>query len=96
MAVTLTVRGVYEIFYEFLHTKLRFETNWWTPEDKAAFNQRLQKLIDYFDNITVFEGVNCDGDMVSAEATADITGMQAILKLASTKEGFDYDRFFRK
>ena len=73
-----------------------FEANWWTPEDKAAFDQRLQKLIDYFDNITVFEGVNCDGDMVSAEATADITGMQAILKVASTKEGFDYDRFFRK
>ena len=30
--------------------------DWWTPEDRAKFEARLQKLIDYFDNITVFEG----------------------------------------
>ena len=70
--------------------------DWWTPEDKAAFEARIQKVVDYFDNITVFEGVNCTGQFVSAEATADITGVQAILKLAKTKEGFDYDRFFQK
>lgn len=69
--------------------------DWWTPEDKAKFEARLQKLIDYFDNITVFEGVNVDGKVVSAEATADITGVQAIMGLARTKEGFDYDEFFR-
>ncbi|MBQ8053784.1 MAG: M13 family metallopeptidase [Lachnospiraceae bacterium] len=69
--------------------------DWWTPEDKEKFEERLQKLIDYYDNITVFEGVNVQGKIISAEATADITGVQAIMELAKTKEGFDYDKFFR-
>ncbi|MBQ7372143.1 MAG: hypothetical protein IJW67_09765 [Blautia sp.] len=33
--------------------------------------------------------------MLSAEATADITSIQSILKLAKQHEDFDYDAFFR-
>ena len=54
-----------------------------------------QKVVDYFSGISVFEGVTCDGRILSAEATADITAIQAILRLASQQEDFDYDAFFR-
>lgn len=71
------------------------ETDWWKEEERAAFEARVQKVVDYFNGISVFEGVNCDGRILSAEATADITSIQAILKLAKQHEDFDYDAFFR-
>ncbi len=71
------------------------QTDWWTEEERAAFEARVQKVVDYFNGITVFEGVNCDGEILSAEATADITAIEAILRLAEKQENFDYDAFFR-
>lgn len=71
------------------------ERDWWTEEEQAAFEARVQKVVDYFSGISVFEGVNVDGRVVSAEATADITAVQAILRLARQHEDFDYDAFFR-
>ena len=69
--------------------------DWWKPEDLAEFQKRVERVVDYYDGITVCEGVNVNGQMISAEATADITGMQATLKLAEKQENFDYDKFFR-
>ena len=71
------------------------ERDWWQPEERTAFEARVQKVVDYFNGISVFEGVYCDGRILSAEATADITAVQAILRLARQHEDFDYDAFFR-
>ncbi|MBR0162568.1 MAG: hypothetical protein IJQ02_14970 [Oscillospiraceae bacterium] len=68
--------------------------DWW-KEDLEEFKRRVERVVDFYDGITIFEGVNANGRMISAEATADITGMEATLKLAEKQENFDYDLFFR-
>ena len=68
--------------------------NWWTRKDFRAFKKRAAKLISYYDNITVWDGMNSIGTLVQTEAIADMTGMKAMLRLAKTKPGFDYKVFF--
>ncbi|MCR5176401.1 MAG: M13 family metallopeptidase [Anaerovibrio sp.] len=68
--------------------------NWWTPEDKAAFDKKAEKVIDYFNKITIYDGLKCNGEINKAEAIADIGGMQCMLSIAKKKKDFDYKKFF--
>ena len=68
--------------------------NWWTRKDFKAFKKRAAKLITYYDNITVWDGMKSDGTLVQGEAIADMAGMKAMLRLAKTIPGFDYKLFF--
>lgn len=71
--------------------------NWWTEKDYQAFNQRAQKLIDYYDGLKVLDnGEKYCGKLVQGEAIADMGGVKAMLGIASEKSGFNYDKFFRK
>ncbi|MCR5355843.1 MAG: M13 family metallopeptidase, partial [Lachnospiraceae bacterium] len=69
--------------------------DWWTEEDYSAFTERADKLIAYYDNITVWEGQNAIGNNVQGEVIADIAGIKAMLMIAAETPGFDYDEFFR-
>ena len=70
--------------------------NWWTPEDKAAFDERTGKVIAYFDKIVPFDdGTPNSGKLVNTEATADMGGIKCMLLMAAKIDGFDYDKFFR-
>ncbi|MCR5790129.1 MAG: M13 family metallopeptidase [Lachnospiraceae bacterium] len=70
--------------------------NWWTDEDYAAFSQRAQKVVDFYDNVVAFDdGTPYSGQLVQTEAIADMAGMKCMLKMAEKIEGFDYDAFFR-
>ena len=70
--------------------------NWWTPEDKAAFDERTGKVIAYFDKIVPFDdGTPNSGKLVNTEATADTGGIKCMLLMAEKIDGFDYDKFFR-
>ena len=69
---------------------------WWTDEDYAAFKARADKLIKYFDAMTVTpEGAKYNGSLVQTESIADMAGIKAMLGIAEGREGFDYDKFFR-
>ena len=70
--------------------------DWWEPDDYRIFAERTQKLIGWYDRVTVFDdGTPYSGTMVQTEAIADMAGMKCILKMAEKIENFDYDRFFR-
>lgn len=69
--------------------------NWWTRKDQEMFYERSFRLSNYLKTITVWEGANVNDTNVGAEAMADITGMEVILRLAEQKKDFDYDKFFR-
>ena len=70
--------------------------NWWSDADKAAFEERVSRLADYFDNIVAFDdGTPTIGKLVEAEATADMGGIKCMLMMAEKIDGFDYDSFFR-
>ena len=70
--------------------------DWWEEEDRKAFDARTDKLTSYYDGITAFMGYNVRGEGVRDEATADLAGMKAVLRIAEKEEGFDYDTFFRQ
>ena len=70
-------------------------TNWWTDEDYAAFQKRNQKLEDYFNAMHPWEGQDFYGSIMTGEACADMAGFKVALRLASERENFDYDAFFR-
>ena len=69
-------------------------SSWWTDEDYAAFQERAQKLINYYDGITVYGDEKAIGSLVQTEAIADMAGIKAMLTLAAKEENFDYKLFF--
>ena len=68
--------------------------NWWTKADYAAFQKRAAKLIAYYDSITIWEGLQAQGQLVQTEAIADMAGVKAILKYTETIPDFNYREFF--
>ena len=68
--------------------------SWWTDEDMAAFSSRAKKLVDYYDNLKLFDGISYSGTRVQGEAIADMGGMKCVLHIAAGIDGFDYRRFF--
>ena len=70
--------------------------DWWTKEDKVAFRDRANKLVEYYDNVVAFDnGIKYSGQMVQTESIADIAGLKCMLMLAKKVPNFDYDKFFR-
>ena len=69
----------------------------WMPEaDKAEFQKRIDKMDKYLDTIVAFGDNHFIGSNIDGEMTADITGLQCALKMASKIDGFDYKKFFIK
>ena len=65
--------------------------DWWTESDSAAFEERVSKVTDYYDNIVAFDdGTPVSGRIVQTEATADMGGIKCMLMMAEKIDGFDY------
>ncbi len=69
--------------------------DWWTPEDKAEFRKRVERLEAYYQNIHPWEGFDLPAAILTGEACADMAGMKCLLRVASETENFDYDALFR-
>ncbi len=65
-----------------------------TSTDVQEFLAIRQKIADRYSTFEVQSGAFVDGEAVSAEATADLCGLQAVIAHAHTIEGFDYEKFF--
>ena len=70
-------------------------SNWWTDDDLAAFEERVQKLVDYLSGIDPLGSGTYDGEYVCGEVMSDLGGMRAAMVLAAKDADFDYDAFFR-
>ena len=69
--------------------------NWWTDDDRAKFNEKVDKMISFYDQISLTDSIFVDGNKVNTEATADMGGLKIALALAKKHDNFDYDKFFR-
>lgn len=77
--------------------------DWWTPEDKAAFEAKTKQLIDQF-NVLVPEGLepsqHINGELTVGENLADLRGLQITLsafRISEQRRGIDnpdYQTFF--
>ena len=48
---------------------------WWTPEDRAAFEQKTHVLVDQFNEIEILPGVKANGELTLGENIADHGGV---------------------
>lgn len=62
--------------------------------DIDKFVLKSSMLALRYSQIEIAPGQMVSGDMIAAEATADLCGVQACLELASKTEGFNYDEYF--
>ena len=70
-------------------------SKWWTDEDYKEFQERADRLIKYFDAMTVTpEGTQYNGKLVHTEVIADMAGIKAMLGIAEGRKDFDYGKFF--
>ena len=69
--------------------------NWWSDTSKKAFNQKVNKVISFFNSISLTKTLKANGSNLNGEATADMGGMKIALMLAKKVDNFDYDKFFR-
>ena len=66
-----------------------------SARDRTKFNNKVDKLIEFYDQIALTNTLYCDGDNLDGEATADMGGVKIMLQLAKKIDNFDYDKFFR-
>ena len=69
--------------------------NWWTDDDRNAFNQKSQKVVDNWNKIYYKDNVPTWASKMLGEIVADMGGITVMLRLAQKKENFDYDKFFK-
>ena len=79
-----------------LYDKTGKKGEWWSEEDRAKFNQKLDALVTYFDaNLRSFNDIPMNGKNVSGEVMADMGGVKIVTELAEKQQGFDFDAFYR-
>ena len=91
----------HEISHAFDSNGAQFDKNgqlrdWWPEEDKAKFQERIDKMDKYLDGLVAFDDKHFIGELIDTEMVADMTGLQCALRMASKVDGFDYKKFFIK
>ena len=66
-----------------------------TEEDVKAFTAKTTAIADYYSSIELQPGLMANGQNLTAETSADLCGMQAIMEMAAKSEGFDYVKFYQ-
>ena len=62
--------------------------DWWTPDDRKAFDERAQCIIDQFNGYEIEKGLNQKGELVVGESIADLGGLTiAYAALQKSMEG---------
>ena len=69
--------------------------DWWGSTAKAKFNEKVDNLRAFYNQIGVTNFTRVKGSNVDGEATADMGGMHVCLEIAKSIDDFDYDLFFR-
>ena len=63
-------------------------SDWWTPDDRKAFEERAQCIIDQFNGYEIEPGLNQKGELVVGESIADLGGLTiAYAALQKSMEG---------
>ncbi len=49
--------------------------NWWTEEDRAAFDERTKSLVEQFEGFSPIEGMHINGELTLGENIGDLSGV---------------------
>ena len=68
----------------------------WASEDREKFNDKVLKLRNYMsENLVVLNDYPTNGSNWDKEVTADMGGLKLACLVASQKQNFDMDKFFK-
>lgn len=68
--------------------------DWWTAEDYKKFQEKLQRVVEYYDGVEIMPGVQNNGKLTVSENVADLGGMAASLQVLSQTPNADYKAYF--
>lgn len=68
--------------------------NWWTEEDRNAFNLLCEKTVEFFDGYEAISGIPTDGELTLNENIADIGAVACVTQLAGMEESPDYKTLY--
>jgi len=67
---------------------------WLPKEDYEAFMAKADRIAEFYNGMKPYPYSSIDGNKLWGEAAADIGGVTIGLKIAESREDFDYDKFF--
>lgn len=90
----------HEITHAFDNNGAKFDekgnaVDWWTEADYAAFREKCQAVIAWYDGQEAYPGVTCNGTLTLSENVADLGSIQCVLAAARQQGDPDYDKLFR-
>ena len=73
------------------------KADWWAPEDAQKFQEKIDKMIAYYENnISVLnDGTKLIGRSLTGEIIADMGGMKNLIEMGKKINGFNWDEFFK-
>ncbi|MDU4849291.1 MAG: M13 family metallopeptidase [Clostridium sp.] len=89
----------HEISHAFDNTGSQFDgdgnfNNWWTDEDYKKFEEKTNKVREFYNNVKLGNGENVNGSLTVGENIADIGGMACVLDILKDTPNADYKSFF--
>ena len=58
--------------------------DWWSDEDKKAFQERVDKVVDYYNKYEI-NGMKINGKLTAGENIADLGGFSCCVEIAKKK-----------
>lgn len=90
----------HEITHAFDNNGAKFDENgnaadWWTAEDYAAFQEKCDAVVAWYDGQEAAPGLPCSGSLTLSENVADLGAVACVVEAASRLDDPDYDTLFR-
>ncbi len=68
--------------------------DWWTAEDKAAFNGLCDDVVEFFDGQEIAPEIYNDGELTLGENIADLGALACVVELGGKTPNFDFKKMF--
>lgn len=68
--------------------------DWWTEEDREAFDALCTKAVEFFDGYEAISGISTDGKLTLNENIADLGAVACVTQLAGTGREADYKALY--
>lgn len=67
---------------------------WWNPEDYKKFEEKTNRVADFYSKIEVLPGKNINGQLTLGENIADVSAMACLLDILEQMPNANYKEFF--
>ncbi len=90
----------HEITHAFDNNGAKFDekgnaADWWTQADYAAFQEKCQAVVAWYDGQESAPGIVCSGALTLSENVADLGALSCVVEAAGKLDAPDYEALFR-